>query len=188
MVDKTVSTFVNIPLSASIPASTKDIASSAPAPSSSKVTSFSLEVISADKGVLEGVNSATQALSNIVSDVYSSINDPFKLCICDALVKLLYDSPPNKPTRTEIFSQIDPSVHIALDLLESRRRMVLDKGFSEFISTRLDLSRQKAALEEEFSKLKGKLQDVTLEFEDLCIKNRDLRGMFTSTLYFLLIT
>lgn len=75
-----------------------------------------------------------------------------------------------RKSRSEIFSRIDPSVHIALGFLESHCQMILAEGYFKSNNHALQL-----ALEKEVNKLKGKLQTVTLEREKLRSKNQELR-------------
>lgn len=78
-----------------------------------------------------------------------------------------------RKSRSEIFSRIDPSVHIALGFLESHRQA---EGYFKSNNYALQL-----ALEKEVNKLKGKLQTVTLEREKLRSKNQELRGAILVT-------
>ncbi|XP_026408666.1 structural maintenance of chromosomes protein 5-like [Papaver somniferum] len=77
-----------------------------------------------------------------------------------------------RKSRSEIFSRIDPSVHIALGFLESHCQMILAEGYFKSNNHALQL-----ALEKEVNKLKGKLQTVTLEREKLRSKNQELRDL-----------
>ncbi|KAI3845665.1 hypothetical protein MKX03_006645 [Papaver bracteatum] len=58
--------------------------------------------------------SGFEAMSKIYNVVVSSIADPYLSQVCGYLVKLLSDSPPNEPTVRDIFSILDPSIHLTL--------------------------------------------------------------------------
>ncbi|RZC92227.1 hypothetical protein C5167_026862 [Papaver somniferum] len=104
-------------------------------PPLTKITSSSFENTSADEGALEGADYGAKLLLEIINSSCSSNDDPSRSRVCDALSKLLCESSPDKSTRNEIFSQLDPSVNLAFERLESRLRMVQIEGFSESINT-----------------------------------------------------
>ncbi|XP_026459788.1 uncharacterized protein LOC113360495 [Papaver somniferum] len=66
--------------------------------------------------------------------------------MCESLVKLLGDSSPDKLARSEIFTQLDPTVNAAFDCLEFRRLFIQAEGFSEYCSTIQEITRQNAKL------------------------------------------
>ncbi|XP_026437469.1 uncharacterized protein LOC113335664 [Papaver somniferum] len=79
---------------------------------------------------LDSVKLAAQSLSDVINSDPSLSDDPCKFRSCSALSKLLFEFPADKASRDEVFSQIDPSFHVALDVLDSHRRVMLaEKNF-----------------------------------------------------------
>ncbi|XP_026420707.1 cytotardin-like [Papaver somniferum] len=115
---------------------------------SSKFTPLSLESLSIDKEILEGMSSTSQSLSDLIDSSLSSFDDPFKLRICSALKKLV-------------------KLVVA----------ILAEGYFESRNSTMELSHQNTILRNEINKLKGDIQTVTLESDDLRKRNQDLRDL-----------
>ncbi|XP_026443036.1 altered inheritance of mitochondria protein 44-like [Papaver somniferum] len=112
-----------------------------------------LNSLSLRKKAWDSVNFPSQTLSDIINSTQSSTSDPCKLRICSALNKLLCEFPSDGATRDEIHSQIDPSFHTILDVLE--------------------LLQQNASLEKEVNRLKVELQAVQKQRGELQVANLD---------------
>ncbi|XP_026395754.1 uncharacterized protein LOC113290360 [Papaver somniferum] len=188
--DQTSSSFINtdsqpnpadlsIPTDFSMPSPFMSISSS------SSSSSFLLNSLSPSKKALDSVKSASQALSDIINSAQYLTNDPCKLRICSALSKLMCEFPSDRATRNDILSQIDPSFHVALDVLDSHHHMILAEGHFEYSCSQLELSQQNASLEKEVTRLKGELREVqklrgelevaNIDAENLRSENRNLR-------------
>ncbi|XP_026410241.1 uncharacterized protein LOC113305418 [Papaver somniferum] len=179
--DQTSSSFINtdsqpIPADLSIPTYFSMPSPSMSIPSSSS-SHFLLNSLSLSKKALDSVKSASQALSDIINSSQSLTSDPCKLRICSALSKLMYEFPSGRATRNEIFSQIDHSFHVALDVLDSHRRMILAEGHFEYSCSQLELSQHNASLEKEVTKLKGELQEVQKLRGELEVANVDAENL-----------
>ncbi|RZC82308.1 hypothetical protein C5167_045099 [Papaver somniferum] len=127
---------------------------------STMVTSSSLETNSVNEGVLDRTGSGAKLLSKIINAARLSCDDPSQSRVFDALAKLLCESSPDKATRSEIFSQLDPSINLAFE------RLVC---FSETSNTIRALSQQ-------VTKLKGDLLAESVASEYLRFKNQELRA------------
>ncbi|RZC71288.1 hypothetical protein C5167_034460 [Papaver somniferum] len=75
------------------------------------------ETLLTNKSVLEDADSGVEYLLKICNASLSSSDDPYLAQVCVTLTNLLCESPPNEPTRRDIFSSLDPSIHLALDHL-----------------------------------------------------------------------
>ncbi|XP_026378999.1 uncharacterized protein LOC113273519 [Papaver somniferum] len=74
-----------------------------------------------------------------------------------------------------MLSQIDPGFHIALDVLESHRRMMLAEKHYESSCSQLELSQRNTSLEKEIQRLREELQISNFEVENLRSENQKLR-------------